>query len=127
MQKSNKIVSKTRVGPVAERIFNGCPESRAKITPLIPPQRIFSIAAYNEEFRWNRWTSQLLPIQSSVLLSSLYPCVSSYKDLESSSGSRWNSALRVEKCSDASLNLLHGMQDAFADSTDAYLLAVSLR
>jgi len=35
------------MGPVADRIFNGCPENKAYRIPLIDAARIHSIVAYN--------------------------------------------------------------------------------
>ena len=45
MQKSNRIVSKTKIGPVEPRIVSGWPENSPYVTPTIKPDTKDSIAA----------------------------------------------------------------------------------
>ena len=40
------IASKINIGPVADIMFNGCPENKAKITPHTAPANIHSIVAF---------------------------------------------------------------------------------
>ena len=45
MQKSKRIVSKTKIGPVEPRIVSGCPENNPYVIPTIKPDTKDSIAA----------------------------------------------------------------------------------
>jgi hypothetical protein len=45
------IDSKINIGPVAEIIFNGCPENKEKAAPQTAPAKIHSIVAYFNKYR----------------------------------------------------------------------------
>jgi len=45
LQKSKRIVSNTKIGPVDPRIVSGCPEKSPYVTPTMNPDTRDSIAA----------------------------------------------------------------------------------